>query len=648
MPKSKIKLNKLLKKQNPKQLSFSIMDILCKYFENLKFNNITNENDFIAAYIEIKKSLKIPNMQEIKGFHQNTLLMLSTKMSECCKEIVAFLNENKGGQEILLLEQNIHFVIQDIINEYNKLVTSLLLYGNIEQKTLAKVIAIGILETILFLDGNCQVINNNKLEAIDWRNDIENAYFELVNLCLDLEELDNTKSYLVKCKQAINELPDDVPGRKPCYWQGFYFVKSKLAIKENNFFAAKKYLLIAQSEMEKDIFPLPVSTQQLAFCKEIMLKNWLKGSYSEALFWAKALKFGHTKNFEIYSKWHREGNNLQFSTDNLGGMNEANEQIKHAKDYIHKIKSKIFTDKLALLNSFAITEIEFIANADATANKKDYSITIKVSNGAVTTLHKSLRLNKILCAYTEGAIRLTNLVYANVKKIELSLIEWQNNTERKEIEKKKIQNASLSQVIHSNEAYESEGVTETKSNTNIVIQPELKTNSAIKENKIKLNESKINNNNNTNIPEANKTGASFKTRLMIKWHEDFPVYDENNSNGEVYKIHGLALNHYCFIRSALLEDICENNPLAAQDLLNMCEYAKAIGNSQKAKGFIIKPNGIKEGKETFDAKLKNSSKDYRFFGHIISATKTEDGKTCQLLAIDSWQETHKSSVKTFK
>ena len=664
MPRSKIKLNNLLKKQDPTQLSFAIMDIICKHFGINATNKISNIEDFNLAFIEIYQSPKLPSLQQIKELQQDTLQALTIKLSDCCKEIISVLNEKKGNQKVLLLEKNINICIEYFVKKFSDFIVNLVLMGNVEQTKLTKIIQISILDTILFLQDNCQVVNGLKLQSKDWKDDIDNGYLVLAALCLDLDELDNARDYLVKCKQAMNNLLDDAIRMKAHYWQAFYFLKTKLAFKEGNFFAIKKYLLIGQSEIEKSTSPQIINSQQLGFYKEIMLKKWLEADYPEALFWAKALKFGHKKNLEIYNHSYNESvaKVKQLIENNVGKIKEledeinrikdeikkTKDEINRTKDYIHKIKTKIFKDKLVLLNAFSMADIEFIGDITVINNKKSFAVTMKVLNESVTALYKLLKLNNVLCAYVDGTILLTNLVYANVKKIKYSLIEWQNFTERKAIEREKNQSPPLSQNIYSHTAYESECVAETKSNADLVMQPGSKINLASKEPKKKLTETKISNKNNTNISEANITEVSVKTKVIIKWNDDLPIYDENNLDKEVYKIHGLALNHYCFIKSALFDDVCENNPLAAQDLLNMCEYAKAIGNSQKAKGFIIKPNGIEEGNETFDAKLKNSSKDYRFFGHIVAATKTENGKTCQLLAIDSWQETHKSPVKIFK
>ena len=654
MPKSKLKLKKILKNQNPQQLSYAIIETIHKFFVGNNSIKVSNNEDFQQANDKIKFSLQQLKKLGLDQAAEDTLNVVTNNISGCCKEVASLLSKNMGEKEILILEEQISHIIEYLLLEFNNLVTHFILAGNSEQKKFAKLIQISLLDIILFLDKNCQILNNNyKLIVRNWQADVESSYFGLANLCVDLDELNEAKKYLKHCKQAINALADHFAQKKSTYWQGYYFVKAKIALKEDDLFVVKKNVLIAQSEIEKEISSLPVNSRHLDFCKDLMLKAWLDENYSEAMFWAKVLKFGWNKNFEIYSKWSYDGipAGLTFSTNIEKNIIESTTQIKYAKNFIFKIKQKTFSIRLLQLQTLTTEKAAFVAKSNNTENKKDYSVVVNIFNNHGKKLYKFLRLNEIVCSYHENMIIISNLVYVDIQKIKCSLAEWHKYLQRKVVgTKKDQQNLPIQKNDTDNQTQEAADVigslinsSVSEKDSHVELSLAIRTQAKIRSPK----EPETANNINVQMTSVSEVTTS-KPKLLIKWADNLPIYDEKSPKGNVYKIYGLALNHYCFIQPALFEDVCDNNPKAAQDLLNMCENAKAIGNSQHAKGFIIKPNGISEHKKTFDAKIKNSSKDYRFFGHIVSSVETNNGKTCQLLAIDSWQETHKSPVKSIK
>lgn len=77
------------------------------------------------------------------------------------------------------------------------------------------------------------------------------------------------------------------------------------------------------------------------------------------------------------------------------------------------------------------------------------------------------------------------------------------------------------------------------------------------------------------------------------------------------------------------------NPIAAKNLLQICERGKQIGDSRGDKGILVTGDKVK---------AKDSSKPYRFFGRVVATMKDDKQKIRILIELNGWTENHKQKA----
>ncbi len=93
-----------------------------------------------------------------------------------------------------------------------------------------------------------------------------------------------------------------------------------------------------------------------------------------------------------------------------------------------------------------------------------------------------------------------------------------------------------------------------------------------------------------------------------------------------------AVRQYLYIDQDFYNWLLDENPLAAKNLTSMCDRRKVINKSKGRKGILIAHDKVK---------VKDCTKDYRFFGRAVASTRLND-KTYNLSVVNGYKSNHKT------
>lgn len=131
-----------------------------------------------------------------------------------------------------------------------------------------------------------------------------------------------------------------------------------------------------------------------------------------------------------------------------------------------------------------------------------------------------------------------------------------------------------------------------------------------------------------------------KTEKLVQFKSGIPFQSNATSReGAFYKLWSKTGAHqYVKIGKKVYEHISqvEDSDLIKKNLESMCETGKVLLSSKGNKGFIC----ISDDK----IKLKDCSKDYRFFGNVIERFKDDKGKEHTLYELDEYRPRHKDKA----
>jgi hypothetical protein len=398
---------------------------------------------------------------------------------------------------------------------------------------------------------------------------------------------------------------------------------AKLAFEDNDFINAKKFgfKAVDQDDLatEKDLIP---SYGFIDLCYTFMMSMCSRNESAQGVFWAKLGKKCCKKIIQYY-----EEHELGIRECEISLAKEQKSTSEHKitifNIIISQTRVKIFNKNIELIiNAFDNENVA--AEIKENIKEKNTFLQIKLKNSDyIFLLVKNLWKNNIICSFdnqNEG-ILIHNPIYINVHALSVALKNWKNEVSTKLEIKMAPDSASQTSFI---------SVQPVVQQVNLPLVAEKPEAKLISE--IKISNKEKNKSEDSSIIHEEKTHK--KPNKLIDWGKNYPRYEKNSSNNHVFKLYGSTIvRHYLFIKPELYEAL-NQYPLIVKNLEGICERGKVLNKSKNGKGIVVKGDRVK---------IKDSSKDYRFYGNVVAST-TKDNKTYKLVSINSYTLTHKQKV----
>lgn len=380
-----------------------------------------------------------------------------------------------------------------------------------------------------------------------------------------------------------------------------------------------------------------VSFEILMFGMESVRINISLGHFHAALFFARLINM----------LLKRVANVAQPAGDGKSADQAA--QLKsQIKTYFTQIKEGIYrVTSAAIAAHFAEGEIEFsYSRADNMAKK----FSMRSTHVDLSGLVRQFRLHGIICEYADNnnsknkhEIVFEKILDTSERKIAKCIKSWQEDVKYKE-ETERLKSMAdrparevtvSSTTVIVNAVQEATGVPAVK-------QPK----------RYQLT-----------VDEADTPAASpAKPAKRIDWNQSkndkLPVFEAGAAKKKVYKLHAgtMAKGLYIFVNPQLNAYLKNKYQAERVNLKAMLGVGHVLRNSQGQKGFLLSGEDFEESHRPASApiagvtkgyvKVKDASKDPRFFGRIVGTTK-QNGKTYQLYEIDGFSPTHKDKPEYF-
>lgn len=568
----------------------------------------------LECYINISAKLKPEHWQAI--YH-------------CILAILENLKQHKLEHEKLKLEEPIFRYILKMYQVLNLMLSN---HSFIEKENTTQRLFLTYskptLECISFLKKHCLIISGTKIDNPDLNSDIFQYYMNLIKCNSFLGNKEIIESYLHEIKPVIQDLKNMLQRVMAFEW--YYLTKALVAADlHHDYQLAKYYCYKANSQV--DIL-LDLNNPMSEFHMGITNHIW-KIIVNKALH-LESLEFLHhmirllKRNMEL--GYHKSGP-FEFSellqTFEKATLLTKRALGKHQAHYINQV-------------SHGLIKTEVSENPhDKNLALKMETTDEKLSNHLQNFFHKE----HLIFNLVGNTIYLPYFYRLNTQTSLLWIVDNCLAFVNTKLEYGKTPPAVTSYA--SKEEVSEVNIVEAK---NMNDQPNLNQAQAIS--KLKSTQ--------TQWPPAKK-------ETVIEFDSTY-IYRSLNSNCNIYKLYAPYSKHnYVCIDPALIDYLDLNNRYALVDLIHMCEVGHVLGNSKGKKGFILSGKPFKEmvqktvtshtkkedrmetKKPTVNSyiKVKNSSKDWRFFGTEY-VKKTIDNKDYTLYIVDSWSPNHKSKAKT--
>ncbi len=622
---------------------FTIQKNISKLKHAIKKQNLQNFRSQLFDFIA-KKKIALRDGGFLHGITFDSLFQDVARPTLVFNELLRFLKEAKSKRkEPLILEKDIRNILVACELEGLMVRTKLskaMLYE--EGKRLGE----AMLKYFIFLQTQCYMIENRKLKDVD--NIIYNIgehCVYLARISLRLNDIDTSKKYFQWLKRIIKIYPQIGVIEKTEHLREYYEGMAYLAILDNDYTQAKEYALTAvdhddfidekHSQLGK---PYQLNLRVVELCEMFMRKTFVQNELDQTLFWAKLAKNGCEKIIKF-----REEKIIYKNCCVVTGEEDLKAKLEIRKEYgkkkdffevaISQTKPKILNKNIDLITQAFNDEkinAQFKINYVKDGNKMYPVLNIKLEDcDSIFLLLKALKANNIICSNDKKnqAINIYDLHYIDTKALLRALKNCKNEISR-----------NLEIKLTSDALYQAPLIPVQKIlPENNTILEETADEKPVSKNKLK----KKVENRPEQTPNTLEQKPKTKPNKTIDWGEGYPIYEKNSANCHFFKLRGpTAIRHYLYIKPELYEEISQKNPLMARNLLRICDRGKVINKSQGKKGIIVREQ------EQEKVKIKDSSKDYRFFGDVVRSIKMKDDKTYTLVEINSYKLTHKQKIAT--
>lgn len=595
------KLQKARKNQDPQAFDYQFMEALQKY--NLVRPVSDQFGRVWATFQEDAFFLK----QEFR-----TIMSLYEAMVTFFEDARSQLNGR-----LIVLETGYN-VIQQLNTIASKFCANLFLNQNKDQESLH--LGKAIFKFFIFLQNECYILNGRKLSTPDLIVELGDMCMHISKiLMIHLDQADESGKYISWFKKLIDHYSSvGAIYHKSLHLIFYYCLKIKLEIHEDNLQQTVIYGLKAayQHELSFEKSAVPCNAF-VSVCRKLMMQFFIKNRLKEGLIWAN-LALNATLNFEQFQNKVCAGL-IDFPVvPPKENIQNGQKDIAYLKIVISQKKGQLFEINTNLIKDIFKTKNKII-NIKLPVDKSNQFKYLDIAfeeDIHLKLLNKQLHAFNIFSSFDNQIIRIYGIVNMDLDAFSMAIDKWQVGVNRinelKTIEEKMTGQSPI-QV---------EPVSYSPSNQ-------------IAESNLERFVPKIKTDQERASNLTTQTAFPGKTNTIIGWGSDFPAYDKNQKDNKVYKLIGsTAVRQFLFIKPELHAALLKINPLAAKNLVNICERRKAISKSQGNKGALI-VNG--------KAELKDCTKDYRFFGQTAART-TQNGKTYELVIIDQYKESHGSKA----